>query len=301
MNHRSLDHPRLVKAIDSGHDGNVYFLVCEFVPGCDLRKVIRANGPLPVQQAAKIIGHVAQGLHYAHSQGIVHRDVKPGNVLVTPEGDAKLSDLGLAGSTDEDYDDPKANKVVGTPDYLAPDCVLDPSSPVPAWDIYSLGCTLYYAVTGKVPFPAGTTSEKARAHVYLQPLDPRSINPELPAAFVDLISWMMAKKPEERVGSAEEFLRYLRPWWDDQLDTPSGETIPTARLAPVSPDEFDDQATPDAIPDVFGGENVTSSPPLAVPMAQVVSLKFPWATVAVSALLGVAIFAVVMLAARFIG
>ncbi len=92
-----LNHPKLVRAVDAGNDRNVNFLVTEYVPGSDLRKLVRRNGPLRMEAAANIISQVAEGLHHAHQQGIVHRDVKPGNVLVTPQGDAKLSDLGLAG------------------------------------------------------------------------------------------------------------------------------------------------------------------------------------------------------------
>ena len=197
----SLNHPKLVRAVDAGNDGNVNFLVTEYVPGSDLRKLVRRNGPLSMEAAANIISQVAEGLHHAHQQGIVHRDVKPGNVLVTPEGDAKLSDLGLAGpmySSNADQD-PRYGKIVGTADYLSPDHILSPWNPVPAWDIYSLGCTLYYAVTGKVPFPGGTTSDKARAHCSLKPLDPRRLNHQLSDAFVDVVADMMAKDPAQRV------------------------------------------------------------------------------------------------------
>ena len=145
----SLDHHRLVRALDAGHDGNVYYLVTEYVPGSDLRKLVRRNGPLDMQTAAEIISQVAEGLHYAHQQGLVHRDVKPGNVLVSPEGDAKLSDLGLAGPLEGNAEnDPRYGKIVGTADYVSPDHVQSPWDPTPAWDIYSLGCTLYYAATG---------------------------------------------------------------------------------------------------------------------------------------------------------
>ena len=106
--------------------------------------------------------------------------MKPGNVLVTPEGEAKLSDLGLAGPMGKDMeDDPRHGKIVGTVDYVSPDHIASPGNPTPGWDIYSLGCTLYYAVTGKVPFPGGTTADKARAHCELRPLDPRRLNPRL--------------------------------------------------------------------------------------------------------------------------
>ena len=159
-----LKHPKLVAALDAGVDGNVHYLVTEYVPGKDLRRLVREDGPLGMAAAARIVFQVAEGLEYAHGQGFVHRDVKPGNVLVAPDGQAKLSDLGLAGPVDGDVeDDPRHGRIVGTADYLSPDQVRDPWSPSPAWDIYSLGCTLYYAVTGKVPFPGGTTADKVRA------------------------------------------------------------------------------------------------------------------------------------------
>ena len=210
----SLNHPKLVRAVDAGNDGNVNFLVTEYVPGSDLRKLVRRHGPLSMAAAANIISQVAEGLQQAHQQGIVHRDVKPGNVLVTPEGDAKFSDLGLAGpmySSNAD-EDPRYGKIVGTADYLSPDHITAPWNPVPAWDIYSLGCTLYYAVTGKVPFPGGTTSDKARAHCTLKPLDPRRLNHQLSDPFVDVVADMMAKDPAQRVPSALAVIERLAPW-----------------------------------------------------------------------------------------
>lgn len=208
-----LDHPNLVRAIDHGHEGNVYYLVTEYVPGTDLRKLIRRQGPMDMATAARVISQVALGLEHAHQQGLIHRDVKPGNVLVAPDSHAKLSDLGLAGSVYEDpANDPRFGKIVGTADYLSPDQIKRPTDPRPAWDIYSLGCTFYYAVTGKVPFPGGTVADKARAHCELAPLDPRRLNPALDAEFVDVIADMMAKDPAERIQSASEVVVRLAPW-----------------------------------------------------------------------------------------
>ncbi|MGQ9574925.1 MAG: serine/threonine-protein kinase [Thermoguttaceae bacterium] len=208
-----LDHPNLVRALDAGRDGNVYFLVTEYVPGTDLRKWVRKSGPMNMFDAASIISQVAAGLHSAHQQGLVHRDVKPGNVLVTPDGRAKLSDLGLAGpfrgGAEADF---RFGRIVGTADYLSPDQIQSPWNPTPAWDIYSLGCTLYYAVTGKVPFPGGTTADKIRGHLELRPLDPRRLNPRLSDPFVELMADMMAKNPAERIRSAAEVIQRLAPW-----------------------------------------------------------------------------------------
>jgi serine/threonine protein kinase len=209
-----LDHENLVRAFDAGDDGKKrYYLVTEYVPGTDLRKLVRAKGPLSMAQAASIISQVARALQHAHDQGLIHRDVKPGNVLVTPEGRAKLSDLGLAGPRQaENESDPRLGRIVGTPDYLSPDHIEAPWNPTPAWDIYSLGCTLYYAVTGKVPYPGGSAVDKCRAHLQLRPLDPRRLNPKLSDRFVDVIADMMAKNPAERTASANDVAERLAPW-----------------------------------------------------------------------------------------
>ena len=159
----ALDHDNLVRAFDAGHDGNVYYLVTEFVNGSDLRRLVRQEGALPIPQAASIIMQAACGLDSAHEQGLIHRDIKPGNILVTPEGKAKVSDLGLAGFLTSNEYDPRSHKIVGTADYISPEQIKSPESVTSASDIYSLGCTLYYTVTGKVPFPGGSTRDKRRA------------------------------------------------------------------------------------------------------------------------------------------
>ena len=228
-----LDHEHLVRAYDAGHDGNVYYLVTEYVPGTDLRKLVRRTGPLSMEEAARIVYQVAVGLEHAHQQGLIHRDVKPGNVLVTPEGRAKLSDLGLAGPIAGDAaSDLRFGKTVGTADYLSPEHIRDPHHPTPAWDIYSLGCTLYYAVTSKVPFPGGTTAEKARAHCELRPLDPRRLNTGLTAEFVDVLAAMMAKDPDDRIATAGEVAALLARWAAEPLTGPLGER--TARRAAIN-------------------------------------------------------------------
>jgi serine/threonine protein kinase len=210
-----LQHENLVMAFDAGHEGNVHFLVTEFVPGSDLRKYIRANRRLSQRAAAAIICQAARALEHAHSHGLIHRDVKPGNLLITPQGQAKLLDLGLVfflKQEDEDLRDVNNGKIVGTADYLAPEQILAPDTVSPVSDIYSLGCTLYYAVTGKVPFPGGNAKDKVQAHCKLQPITPRRWNPDLSDDFIEIIHALMAKDPKDRVQTAAEVIELLAPF-----------------------------------------------------------------------------------------
>ena len=209
-----LDHPNLVRAYDAGEDGNVQYLVVEFVPGTDLRRLVRGKGKLSVNLAANIVRQAALGLKEAHRSGLIHRDIKPGNILVTPDGVAKLSDLGLAFCLD-DPKDPRVGKIVGTADYLSPEQIKHPNHITSASDIYSLGCTLYYAVTGKVPFPGGNSRNKAKRHLEETPWHPRRFNEDVSDEFVDLMSDMMAKDPRQRIQTAKEVAERLGPWAED--------------------------------------------------------------------------------------
>ena len=209
-----LDHPNLVRAFDAGEDGNVQYLVVEYVPGTDLRRLVRTKGKLSINQAANIVRQSALGLKQAHKEGLIHRDIKPGNILVTPDGVAKLSDLGLAFCLD-DTNDPRVGKIVGTADYLSPEQIKNPNHITSASDIYSLGCTLYYAVTGKVPFPGGNSRNKAKRHLEETPWHPRRFNEEVSDEFVDLMSDMMAKDPRQRIQTANEVAERLAPWAED--------------------------------------------------------------------------------------
>lgn len=210
-----LDCGYLVRAHDAGQDRNVHYLVTEYVPGMDLRRLVKANGAIPMHQAAKIIMQAALGLEYAHSQGLIHRDVKPGNILVTPEGIAKVSDIGLAGFAANLSDDPRAGKIVGTADYLSPEQIRTPLEVSAVCDIYSLGCTLYYSICGKVPFPGGDTNSKLKRHLESTPLHPSNFASNLSEEFVDVVAEMMEKDPSKRIQTAAEVAVRLEPWAGD--------------------------------------------------------------------------------------
>src|SRR6185436_16467479 len=177
-------------------------------------------GRLTMQQSANVIMQAALALEYAHSRGLIHRDVKPGNILVTPEGLVKVSDLGLSSYINETDNDLRSGKIVGTPDYLSPEQIRTPKDITYASDIYSLGCTLYYAVCGKVPFPGGTTKEKARRHCGETPWHPRRFNPDISEEFVEVIADMMEKDPKERIQTAHEVVNRLKYFAAERVSIP---------------------------------------------------------------------------------
>lgn len=189
-----------------------------------------------MQAAASIIRQAALGLDYAHQQGLIHRDVKPGNILVTPTGIAKVSDVGLAGFAQDLLDDPRAGKIMGTADYLSPEQIRTPLEVDPRSDIYALGCTLYYAVCGKVPFPGGDTASKIRRHLQETPWHPRRFAPELSEDFVDIIADMMDKDPAQRVSSAAEVAARIEPWTGEPSDYSGHRLSRSPWQAPPPPD-----------------------------------------------------------------
>jgi len=209
-----LNHQNLVRLSYADTDGDTFFLVTEYVPGSDLRRLVHYHGALTQEKAAILVSQAAQALEHAHNQGMIHRDVKPGNILITPCGHAKLTDLGLAFFAEDqaDYSQAKPKHIVGTADFLAPEIIVSPGEVRSVSDIYSLGCTLYYAVTGKVPFPGGDTADKLRRQLEETPIAPQRLNADISSRFVDVIAAMMQKRPKDRIGSAAEVVELLQPW-----------------------------------------------------------------------------------------
>lgn len=256
-----LDHENLVRAFDAGYDAMVYYLVTELVPGMDLRRLVRKYGPLDETTAASIFAQVARGLAFAHAHGVVHRDVKPGNILVMDDGRAKVLDLGLAGSMLE-AEAVRLGRVVGTMDYIAPEQIRTPDDVGPPADIYALGCTMYYALAGEVPFPGGSRKDKMRRHLTDMPVPIGTLAPNVPQPLCHLVEVMMAKSVADRIGAADEVVRRLARW------TPDRPAAPVRRL-PAAAD--DDAAEGEAGVDFPGGERMADSvwpvsePPPAVP------------------------------------
>jgi serine/threonine protein kinase len=235
-------HPHLTRTLDAGASAGVHYLAMEYVPGRTVKQLVADAGPLSVGQAARVFADVAAGLHQAHLAGYVHRDLKPANVVVTPNGRAKLLDFGFALVRGEPAPtDPTVlggpGYAIGTMDYIAPEQSADPMAVGPAADVYSLGCSLYYAVAGCPPFPGGTPQDKIRWQRTAEPPSASQINPVVPADFALLIERLMAKDPAARPQTAEEVSQLLAVWADPIRPDPVGEASPSAeavRLAEAS-------------------------------------------------------------------
>jgi serine/threonine-protein kinase len=200
----NLSHPNIVPVFDWGEDDGTYFIVMEFVDGRPLSAVLRDPQRLPPGQIAQIGASVAAALAFAHRHGVVHRDVKPGNVLITPEGEVKVTDFGIARAVNTEESLTQTGAVMGTAAYFSPEQAegkgVDARS-----DIYSLGVVLYEAAVGRPPFSGDSPVAVASKHVRDAPMPPREVNPAVPAALEAVIMKAMAKDPEARYASAEEF------------------------------------------------------------------------------------------------
>ncbi|MCI0680833.1 MAG: serine/threonine protein kinase [Gemmataceae bacterium] len=237
---KDLLHPHLVIAHDTGEekDRDLHYLVMEYVPGQTLYRLVTTQGVLPVARTAHLFAEVASALEYAHSQGLIHRDLKPANVMVTPNDHAKVLDLGLAIVEGEAVESAEViggkGHVVGTFDYIAPEQTRDAAKVDARADIYSLGCTLYFALTGRPPFPAGTPLEKIQAHRRLEPEPIQKLNPTVPEGFAFLVRQFMAKQPEQRPPSMASVRALLLPWAASEADKPLDQAGDTAFQAAVA-------------------------------------------------------------------
>jgi serine/threonine protein kinase len=235
---RDLAHPHLARAFEAGHVQGVDYLAMEYIPGQSLHRLVSQEGPLAVSRAARLFLEVATALHYAHGRGLVHRDLKPSNVMVTPHDHAKLLDLGLALVRGEVADRDVIGGqgyVVGTMDFIAPEQAANPILVDARSDVYALGCSLYYALSGRPPFPGGTNREKIQRHRTAEPPPLEELRPTLPPSFTALVRRMLAKKPADRFATAADVAAALRPWAVGEvvqpLDQPDDPTYAEAVAA----------------------------------------------------------------------
>jgi serine/threonine protein kinase len=230
-----LDHPNIVRAYDIDQDDKVHFLVMEYVDGSSLLTIIRNFGPMSVDRAAHYMRQSALGLQHAHeSAGLVHRDIKPGNIIVARTGIVKILDMGLARffHDEEDILTKEHDNILGTPDYIAPEQALDDPAVDIRADIYSLGATFYFCLTGRTPFGEGTMAQKLIWHQTRHPKPIRQTRPEVPEGLAALIERMMAKDPAQRPQTPLEVADALAPFTQGALGPPPEEEMP--RLSPAA-------------------------------------------------------------------
>lgn len=231
----SLAHPNIVRTHDIDQDGNLHFIVMEYVDGSNLLDIVKKFGRMDVGRAVSYIRQVAVGLDYAFRNGIIHRDIKPGNVLIDRKGKARILDMGLArffkDQTDMltvKYDD---KIVLGTADYVAPEQVANSHAVDIRADIYALGASLYFLLSGHPPFPNGTVSQKLLWHRTKDPTPIRSIRPEIPDGLAAVMARMMAKDPAARYQSPGEVVQELEAYLPAEIPLPAEEEMPVLSAA----------------------------------------------------------------------
>lgn len=254
-----LHHPHVVGVLDFGeHEGRL-FLVMELVEGSSLARVLADDGPLPAEQVAAIAAQAAAGLAVAHEQGIVHRDIKPGNLLLDAGGTLKIGDFGIA----RFMDDPSGaltatGQIVGTSLYIAPERALGKPAG-PASDVYSLGCVLYQLLTGRPPFRADSPIAILHQHLDATPVPPRELGAALPPAFENYLLGLLAKRPEDRPTARQAADWFATGAWRGRPEPlPAAAPIPVPTPTPVPVPEL-------PIPPRMEGPATTYKLPSALP------------------------------------
>jgi serine/threonine protein kinase len=263
----NLSHPNIVPVFDWGEDNGTYFIVMEFVDGRALSSILRTAGPLHPDRAAEIAADVAGALSYAHRHGVVHRDVKPGNVLITEEGTIKVTDFGIARAVNTEESLTQTGAVMGTATYFSPEQAegmgVDSRS-----DIYSLGVVIFEMVTGRPPFLGDTPVAVASKHVREHPPAPREINPGVPPDLEAIILKCLAKSPDHRYATGDDLridlLRFREGRTVGAVSPPTGQhpsvgatqavrSLGTQALPAVGGDEFDGAAQPPSRTRLYAG------------------------------------------------
>jgi serine/threonine protein kinase len=231
----ALDHRNMVRAHDIDRDADLHFLVLEYIDGSSLQYIVSKFGPLSIGRAVNYIRQTADGLQHAHEAGLIHRDIKPGNLLLDRFGVIKVLDLGLARFFESDDASHltrrhEQSNVLGTAEYLAPEAAIAHGSVDTRADIYSLGVTFYYLLTGRSPYRDGSVSQKLMHHQISAPTPITEYRPEVPRRLVAIIDKMLEKDPANRIQTAAELFEALEPLDEGQTLPPETE-MPQLSLA----------------------------------------------------------------------
>lgn len=204
----NLSHPNIVTVHDFGLDNGWLFLVMEYVPGANLKSILRQRGRLEILEAVSLLVQACAGVGYAHRAGLIHCDIKPHNMLVTPDQRLKVTDFGIARALASIQPDEKHDVVWGSPAYLSPEQAAG-QAPSPASDVYSLGVVLYEALTGQLPFQSADPAELIRLHRDAQPVPPARLNPQIPQPLEQIVLKILSKEPSARYRTADQMGRVL--------------------------------------------------------------------------------------------
>lgn len=265
----TLNHPNIVQAYDVGKAGEYHYFVMEYVDGSTVHDQIAKHKRFPEREALDIIIQVTEALEHAHKRDLLHRDVKPKNIMLTKEGVAKLADMGLARAiSDKEAAEAEAGKAFGTPYYISPEQIRGATNITPAADIYSLGATLYHMVTGAVPFEGKNPKDVMRKHLQSTLVPPDHVNPKLSAGISQVIEKMMAKEHTDRYRNCTDLLTDLRAVRKGEPPIIAAPEVPTLELESIAQAELAAQA---AIPE---DKVKRDSSPLSHPLVQVVVALF---------------------------
>jgi serine/threonine protein kinase len=262
----ALAHPNVVRALDAGRVAGTHLLVMEYVEGAtDLGQWVKRHGPLPVPQACEYVRQAALGLQHAHERGLVHRDIKPANLLRTADGSlVKVLDLGLA-RLDRPAEEGEQGSaltqegaLLGTPDYIAPEQALESHAVDTRADLYSLGCTFYYLLTGRVPFPGGTLLQKLNRHQNQEAPAVEALRPEVPPGVAAVVRRLLAKRPEDRYRTPAELAAALAPVTSEGCGSPADEAV---TLVQGGRAELGDTLTSACTHESQGGDTSVLAPP----------------------------------------
>ncbi len=230
-----LNHPNIVQAFDVGQAGEFHYFVMEYVEGGTVHDTIVANKRFDEAEALEIAIHIADALQHAHERGLIHRDVKPKNIMIAPSGVAKLADLGLARAIDDkDAALAEKGKAFGTPYYISPEQIRGEVNVGPQADIYSLGATLYHMVSGTVPFNGKNPTEVMQKHLKSPLIPPDHVNSKLSPGISEVIEMMMAKSRRDRYKSCKELLTDLRAVQRGELPPIAHKEAPAEALAALA-------------------------------------------------------------------
>jgi len=239
----TMQHPNIVSVYDAGEADGVPFIALEYVEGETLEKMIRPGELLPLTRVAAIIGQVASGLAFAHERGIIHRDVKPANVIVTPTGTAKIMDFGIARIQGSELT--QKGMVMGSPAYMAPEQITGSGSDARS-DVFSLGVVLYQLLTGEKPFPGDNPTSVSYRILRTDPVEPSKLNPLIDPAFNRIIAKALAKRPEDRYQNALELAQDLEALAAGRPLAGAGNTGETTMISAAAADEPKAPADPNS-------------------------------------------------------